>query len=57
MRKRRHSRREFLNLSGAGLAGGWLGAATAAQAQAADFKAQDADVIVFNVKVYTEPKR
>jgi predicted amidohydrolase YtcJ len=54
MRQHRPSRREFVGLTGAGIAGlasaPWL-AATAAAAAAAD--AQDADLVVFNAKVYT----
>ena len=50
MNQRRHSRRKFLNLTGAGIAGivggPWLGAAPAADTQ-------DADLVVFNAKVYT----
>jgi predicted amidohydrolase YtcJ len=46
----RHSRRAFLGLTGAGLAGvlggPWLGDASAAEAQ-------DADLVVVNAKVYT----
>jgi predicted amidohydrolase YtcJ len=53
MRSNRPSRREFVGLIGAGLAGAvsgpWLGATPAAAA--AD--AQDADLVVFNAKVYT----
>src|ERR1700686_1471722 len=53
MRNHRHSRRAFVGLTGAGiagLAGPWLGA-TAAAAPAAE--AKDADLVVFNAKVYT----
>ena len=50
----RHSRREFLSLTGAGIAGmvsgPWLGAAAAAETQ-------DADLVVFNAKVYTVDSR
>ncbi len=57
----RHSRREFIGLTGVGLAGavggGWLGAATTASAQGTDVRAQDADLIVFNAKVYTVDAR
>src|SRR5579862_3108580 len=48
----RRSRREFLGMTGAGIAGlaggPWLGRATAA-----DLDAQNADLVVFNAKVYT----
>ncbi len=56
MRTHRHSRREFVGLTGAGIAGlasaPWLGATpvTAAAAPAAD---ADADLVVLNAKVYT----
>ena len=54
MRERRPSRRAFVGLSGAGLVGiagaPWLGATTTA---AAASDAQDADLVVFNAKVYT----
>ncbi|HML15776.1 MAG TPA: amidohydrolase [Bryobacteraceae bacterium] len=50
MTNQRHSRRGFLSLTGAGLAGlacgPWVGAAQAAEGQ-------DADLVVFNAKVYT----
>ncbi|HTS48284.1 MAG TPA: amidohydrolase [Bryobacteraceae bacterium] len=50
MKNHRHSRREFLGLTGAGVAaalgGPWMGAAWAAEEQ-------DADLVVFNAKVYT----
>jgi predicted amidohydrolase YtcJ len=53
MAKHRFSRREFmefLGLSGAGIAGAqWPGATAAAAADSA----QDADLVVFNAKVYT----
>jgi predicted amidohydrolase YtcJ len=48
----KRSRREFLGLTGAGIAGlaggPWLG-----RAIAADLDAQNADLVVFNAKVYT----
>jgi predicted amidohydrolase YtcJ len=54
MTNRRHSRREFISLTGAAIAGAaggpWLGAARAAEAQ-------DADLVVFNAKVYTVDSR
>src|ERR1700688_808769 len=53
MTNRRRSRREFLGLTGAGIAGAvswpWLNAAAAAE--------QDADLVVFNAKVYTVDSR
>src|SRR5580704_9812882 len=53
MTNRRRSRREFLGLTGAGIAGvvsgPWLSAAAAAE--------QDADLVVFNAKVYTVDSR
>jgi predicted amidohydrolase YtcJ len=57
----RYSRREFLNLSGASIAGivsgPWLGAATAAHALDADFTVRDPDLVVFNAKIYTIDSR
>jgi predicted amidohydrolase YtcJ len=54
MTTHRHSRREFVGLTGAGIAGvagaPWLGGAAAA---ASAGEAQDADLVVFNAKVYT----
>src|SRR5450759_710266 len=54
MRKHGHSRREFVGLTAAGIAGlagaPWLGATAAA---APVGQAQDADLVVFNAKVYT----
>src|SRR5262245_32551107 len=50
----RHSRREFMGLTGAGLAAAsapWIGATPAVAAALAD--PQDADLIVTNAKVYT----
>ena len=50
MKKNRHSRREFMGFTGAGIAaafaGPWAGLAAAAESQ-------DADLVVFNAKVYT----
>src|SRR5204862_6685663 len=57
MTQQRHSRRGFMGLTGAGLAGvvsaPWVGATTALAA-AAD---ADADLVVFNAKVYTIDSR
>src|SRR4029077_16109232 len=54
MTNRRNGRREFLNLTGAGIAalagGAWPGTAIAAEGQ-------DADLVVFNAKVYTADSR
>jgi hypothetical protein len=59
--KRQRSRRDFINMSGAGIAGAiggtWLGAAATVEAQGADRKTQDADLVVFNAKVYTVDAR
>jgi predicted amidohydrolase YtcJ len=56
--KQRHSRREFMGLTGAGIAGvaaaPWLGAAPAAQA-ATD--TDNPDLVVFNAVVYTIDSR
>jgi predicted amidohydrolase YtcJ len=53
MKKIYDSRREFLGLAGAGLAG-MIGAP---RLQAADAGAQDPDLVVFNAKVYTVDSR
>src|ERR1700736_556779 len=54
MMNHRSSRREFMNLTGAGIAalvgGAWRGAAAAAEGP-------DADLVVFNAKVYTVDSR
>src|SRR5438132_3538554 len=54
MMNHRNSRREFLNLTGAGIAtlasGAWPGSAIAAEGQ-------DSDLVVFNAKVYTVDPR
>ncbi len=68
--KLRHNRREFMSLTGVGVAGvvggQWLGAAPAAAAlatqaaapvAAATVDARDADLVVFNAKVYTIDSR
>jgi len=54
MTNRRHSRRGFMSLTGAGIAGvfGCPGSGAAA-----DAGAQDADLVVFNAKVYTVDSR
>jgi predicted amidohydrolase YtcJ len=56
--KERHSRRQFMGLTGAGLAGvagaPWFGAAPAAQS-ASD--GEHADLVVYNAKVYTIDSR
>jgi len=63
MTKHRRSRREFMGIAGAGIASlvgaPWLGAAPAAQAQVqgAGLRPQDADLVVFNAKVYTVDSR
>jgi predicted amidohydrolase YtcJ len=57
----RCNRREFLNLSGAGIAGvitgPWLGAATAAPAQEAGGTPRDPDLVVLNARVSTVDSR
>ena len=54
MMNHRHSRRKFIGLAGAGIAGvvggPWLGSVAAAETQ-------DADLVVFNAKVYTVDSR
>jgi len=53
----RHSRRQFMGLAGAGIAGllggPWLSASAADQAQGTALDPRDADLVVFNGKVYT----
>jgi hypothetical protein len=55
------NRREFLNLSGACVAGvvsgPWLGAATAAPAQEAGGTPRDPDLVVLNARVSTVDSR
>ena len=56
MTKQRHSRRDFIGVTGAGIAGaigaqGLVGRSAAAAAGAVD--TQDPDLVVFNAKVYT----
>ncbi len=59
MGNRRHSRREFLNLTSAGIAGfacaGWFG--RTAYSQEENLQSQDVDMVVFNAKVYTIDSR
>jgi predicted amidohydrolase YtcJ len=61
MTKNRHSRREFLSLSGvgiAGIAGGTLlGAAGTVDAQTTNSDPRNADLVVVNAKVYTVDER
>jgi predicted amidohydrolase YtcJ len=61
MDKRRHSRREFLGLTGvaaAGLAGGrFLGGTAPGETEIADADPRRADLVVFNAKVYTIDSR
>src|SRR5580658_2045601 len=61
MNKRRHNRREFLGLTGAGVAGlasGSLVTATVfAETESADTDPRHADLVVFNAKVYTVDSR
>jgi predicted amidohydrolase YtcJ len=61
MKKKHHNRREFLSLTGAGMAGiaggTLLAAATPVEAQSAELKPQDAELVVFNAKVYTVDAR
>src|SRR5215471_14672137 len=58
MKKRHHSRREFVGLTGsavAGLAGimPWLEGTASAQTPASSANSTDPDLIVFNAQVYT----
>ena len=57
MNKYRHGRREFLGLTGAGVAGlasaSLLGTTAFGEAQGADADPRHADLVVFNAKVYT----
>ena len=58
MKTRHHSRREFVGLAGAGIAGlasvPWLGPTRAsAQVAAPAANSPDADLVVINAKVYT----
>ena len=61
MTKNRHSRREFLSLSGAGMAGiaggTLLGAAGTVDAQITNSDPRNADLVVLNAKVYTVDAR
>src|SRR5215831_53970 len=59
MSSHRHNRREFLGLTGAGVAGlassGLMGATASAETQSID--PRSADLVVFNAKVYTVDPR
>ena len=61
MTKRSYSRRGFLNLTGAGVAGligsQWALDGKSARAQDADFAARDPELVVFNAKAYTVDTR
>src|ERR1700734_297421 len=61
MNKYRHNRREFLGLTGGGVAGlagaGLLGTTAFGEAQSADANPRHADLVVFNAKVYTVDSR
>src|ERR1700721_2010554 len=61
MNKYRHSRREFLGLTGGGVAGlasaSLLGTAAFGEAQSAASDPLHADLVVFNAKVYTVDSR
>lgn len=61
MNKHRHSRREFLGLTGASLAGlassSFLGATAFSQTQGTDDDPRHADLVVFNAKIYTVDSR
>ena len=61
MKHERHSRREFLGIAGGGLAAAagwpWFGAAPTAGARSYGSEARDADLVVFNAKVYTVDPR
>ena len=61
MNKHRHNRREFLGLTGAGVAsfasGGLLSTTVFAEAEGADTDSRHADLVVFNAKIYTVDSR
>jgi predicted amidohydrolase YtcJ len=61
MTKNRHSRREFLSLTGAGMAGiaggTLLGVAGTVDAQASNSDPRNADLVVLNARVYTVDAR
>jgi predicted amidohydrolase YtcJ len=61
MTDNRQSRKDFLSLTGVGIAGalgaGWPATVGAFQAQGAPTRAQDADLVVYNAKVYTVDSR
>jgi predicted amidohydrolase YtcJ len=54
---KRHNRRGFLGLAGAGIAGVASGPWLGAEEQGADVKQQSTDLVVFNAKVYTVDSR
>jgi predicted amidohydrolase YtcJ len=56
MMNRRHSRRKFMGLTGAGIAG-MVSEPWRVKAQSADVVSHDADLVVFNAKVYTVDSR
>ena len=57
----RPTRRDFISLTGAGIAGAagatWLGVPALAKAQGVTLRPQDADLVVHNAKVYTVDSR
>jgi predicted amidohydrolase YtcJ len=61
MNKHRHNRREFLGLTGAGVAGfasgSLLSTTVFAETESADTDPRHADLVVFNAKVYTVDSR
>src|SRR5215469_14299130 len=61
MKKQGRNRREFLGLTGFGVAGlasgSFLGATVSAEAQNSDADPHHADLVVFNAKVYTVDRR
>jgi len=61
MKKHGRNRREFLGLTGFGVAGlasgSFLGATVSAEAQNSDADPRHADLVVFNAKVYTVDRR
>ena len=61
MNKHRHNRREFMGLTGAGVAGlasgSLLSTTVFAETESADNDPRHADLVVFNAKVYTVDSR